>query len=158
MGTTVERVSETVTAPLAKKKRRKRNLRWESLIGQFEAGNYLVVPLTCSNDLREEGDLMNHCVGKSYHRWCHHGAVRLFSIRDLDGRRLATVSLYYDHFDKRWRLDRYKGYGNRDVCEEPVFRDAEPMGHEPSDLHFLVQYIVTFYQRVQEIHDAHQHV
>lgn len=149
-------VSTPPTRPttLAKRKSRKRNLHWESLIGPFEAGAYQVVPLTSSNELREEGELMNHCVGRRYHRWCHVGAVRVFSIRDLDGRRMATASIYYDFDEERWRIEQCKGIGNSEVCEAPVAVDESLADGQLSEIHFVVQELAVLYQRAQEIQDA----
>lgn len=61
-----------------KKPRRRRNLHWQSLIDQFPAGDYRVIPLLSSDALREEGECMGHCVGQRYPRWCKIGAVRVF--------------------------------------------------------------------------------
>lgn len=146
----------TLLAIPTKRKSRKRNLRWESLIGPFEAGDYQVVPLTSSNELREEGELMIHCVGRRYHRWCHNGAVRVFSIRDLDGRRIATASLYFDFDSRRWRIEQCKGIGNVEVCEMPVAADEVETRIELCDIHFVVQELVALYQRVQEVKDVRE--
>lgn len=137
-------------SPPSKRRRAKRNLRWNSLTGPFEAGDYLVVPLTSSDELREEGEIMNHCVGQRYHRWCHDGAVRVFSIRTLLGERVATASIYFDFFDRRWRLEQCKGYGNREVCRCSFSVHESESGDEPSELHFLVQHLVALYQQAQE--------
>ena len=139
----------TLSATPTNRKSRKRNLRWESLIGPFEAGDFQVVPLTSSNELREEGELMNHCVGRRYHRWCHVGAVRIFSIRDLDDRRVATASIYYDFDEKRWRIEQFKGYANGDVTYH--YADGGSQSTQPglTDLHFLVEYLLVTYQAAQ---------
>lgn len=133
----------------AKRKSRKRNLRWVSLIGPFEAGDYQVVPLTSSNELREEGELMNHCVGRRYHRWCHVGAVRVFSIRDLDGRRVATASFYYDFDEERWRIEQCKGYANGNVTDGYADWASQSTKSGLTDLHFLVEYLLVKYQAAQ---------
>lgn len=153
MGKQEERVSGSIPIRPAKIKRRKRNLRWESLIGPFEAGNYSIVPLACSNDLREEADFMNHCVNRRYPSWCHVGAVRIFSIRDLDGRRLATSSIYFDFDLMLWRFEQCKGYGNLEVCEIVMFSGEDrpsPAGMELSDIYFLAHDIVRIYQRAED--------
>lgn len=141
--------SPTLPTTPANRKSRKRNLRWESLIGPFEAGDYHVVPLTSSNELREEGELMNHCVGRRYHRWCHDGAVSVFSIRDLDGRRVATASLYFDFDLMRWRIEQCKGYANGNVTDANPERDSQPTQSGLTDLHFLVEYLLVKYQAAQ---------
>jgi hypothetical protein len=145
-----EKHTHSQSTPLTKPRRRKRNLRWKSLIEPFEAGEYQVIPLVCSDDLREEGELMNHCVGRKYDRWCHVDVVRVFSIRDLAGRRLATASLYFSFKELRWRFEQCKGYNNREVCQVPVVNGDEQLGVELSDMHFVVQYLLTHYQRAHE--------
>ncbi len=146
----------TLPATPSIRKSRKRNLRWESLIGPFEAGDYQVVPLTSSNELREEGELMSHCIGRRYHRWCHVGAVRVFSIRDLDGRRIATASLYFDFDLRRWRIEQCKGIGNVEVSEVPIADDGVEARMALCDIHFVVQELVVLYQRVQGAQDVRQ--
>jgi hypothetical protein len=135
--------STTETRQAKTPKRKKRNRHWESLIGPYEAGDYLVVPLICTDDLRTEGNVMNHCIGRLYPTSCKLGLIRAFSIRDLDGRRLATVSLEFDYLEDRWKLEQCKGYGNINVSFE---------GSEPTDLHFLVADLVRLYQQAQENH------
>jgi hypothetical protein len=138
----------TLLANPTKRKSRKRNLRWESLIEPFEAGDYQVVPLTSSNELREEGELMSHCIGRRYHRWCHVGAVRVFSIRDLDGRRVATASFYYDFDEDRWRVEQCKGYANGNVTDQNPDRGSQSIQSGLTDVHFLVEYLLVKYQAV----------
>lgn len=99
---------------------------------------------------------MNHCVGRRYHHWCHVGAVRVFSVRDLDGRRVATASIYYDFDEDRWRIEQCKGIGNSEVCEALVAADELSVCHQLSEIHFVVQELAVLYQRAQEIHDAKQ--
>ena len=154
MAKTNESTQFALPATAKKRKSRKRNLRWESLIGPFEAGDYQVVPLTSTNDLREEGELMNHCVGRRYHRWCHIDAVRVFSIRDLDGRRVATASLYFDFDSMRWRIEQCKGYDNTNVCEVFIASEGMTARNELCDIHFLAKYLAALYQRAQENQDG----
>jgi len=135
---------------LTQRGRRKRNLSWDSLISSFEAGDFLVIPLTCSDDLCKEGEEMNHCVGRRYHRWCHVGAVRVFSIRDLDDRRLATASIFFDFEVARWRLEQCKGFDNIEVCVDKTSSDNAFLQAEPSELYFVVQYLVVQYQKAQD--------
>lgn len=130
--------------------RRKRNLHWESLIAASEAGDYLVVPLCSSNALREEGEAMNHCVGQRYHRWCHVGAVRIFSIRDLLGRRIATLSIYFDFSAMRWRFEQCKGFGNQTVYWEPGITGDEVSPTDKLGVYFVVQHLIALYQSAQE--------
>jgi hypothetical protein len=86
-------------------KRPKRNRRWVSLLEPYQAGDYRVVPLTSGADLRDEAWLINHCVGCNYPTWCKEGFIRIFSIRDMDGRRMATASLVFDYKRNRWCVE-----------------------------------------------------
>jgi hypothetical protein len=122
-------------------KRRKRNRRWECLLNSYEAGDFQIVPLTTSDDLRVDGYEMNHCVGRYYPSWCKQGFIRIFSIRNLLGQRLATVSLIFNYKQDRWRLEQCQGFDNSKVCFK---------ANEPSDLHFLVEDIVRLYQQAHE--------
>jgi hypothetical protein len=122
-------------------KRSKRNRRWVSLVEPYEAGDYLVVPLTSAVDLRDEAWLMNHCVGRNYPAWCKEGFIRVFSIRDLDGHRMATASLVFDYDSNRWCVEQCKGYANIDVCWTSSM---------PSDLFFVVEDMARLYQKAHE--------
>jgi hypothetical protein len=139
-----------------KKPRRKRTLHWESLIGEFPAGDYRVVPLLSSDALREEGESMDHCVGQRYPRWCKTGAVRVFSIRDMLDRHVATASIYFDFETGHWRLEQCRGPKNREVCENGTKQrhglDTQEYSAEPTDLYFLAREIV---RRYQHAHDEH---
>lgn len=140
---------QTLPTAIPPKRRRPRNLCWQSLIGPFEAVDFQAIPLTSSEDLREEGELMNHCVGRRYPRWCQLGAVRVFSIRDLDGRRAATASLYFDFDENRWQIEQCKGYENLNVTEETRDSADNSSTSVPTDLAFLVEYLRVMYQAAQ---------
>ena len=122
-------------------KRPKRNRRWISLLNSYEAGDYLVVPLTSASDLRDEAWAMSHCVGRNYPTWCKEGFIRVFSIRDLDGKRKATASLVFDYDRNRWCVEQCKGYANREVCW---------LDNGPSDVHFVVEDMAQLYQKAFE--------
>jgi len=122
-------------------RRPKRNRRWVSLLESYEAGDFLVVPLTSASELRDEAWLMNHCVGRNYPTWCKQGFIRVFSIRDLDGRPLATASLVFDYSRNRWCVEQCKGLSNFEVC----WTDAEP-----SDLFFVIEDMARHYQKAHE--------
>lgn len=123
-------------------KRPGRNRRWISLLESYEAGDYLVVPLTSASDLRDEAWLMSHCVGRNYPTWCKNGFIRVFSIRDLDGRRMATASLVFDYKRNRWCVEQCKGFANREVCW---------IDGEASDLLFVVEDMARLYQKAFEL-------
>ncbi len=119
-------------------RRPKRNRRWMSLLDPYEAGEYLVVPLNSTFELRDEAWHMHNCIGRNYPTWCKEGFIRIFSIRDLDGRRLATASIYFDFESNRWRIEQCKGYANVEVCWQ---------NGEPSDLLFVVEDMIRLYQK-----------
>lgn len=103
--------------------RKKRNLHWESDLAACEIGDYQIIPLTTSRLLRAEGRVMRHCV-RNYDELCHQGRARVFSMRDLAGRRVATASLIWR--DDYWHLDQIKGPRNAEVLEsECTFFDGD---------------------------------
>lgn len=65
--------------------------------------------MTSASDLRDEAWAMSHCVGRNYPTWCKEGFIRVFSIRDIDGRRKATASLVFDYERNRWCVEQCKG-------------------------------------------------
>ena len=129
------------SSAVSRPKRLKRNRRWVSLLERYEAGDYLVVPLTSASDLRDEAWAMSHCVGRNYPTWCKEGFIRVFSIRDIDGRRKATASLVFDYERNRWCVEQCKGYANCEVC----WIDCEP-----SDVFFVVEDMARLYQKAFE--------
>lgn len=103
--------------------RKKSNFHWESALAECEIGDFQIVPLTTSRLLRAEGRAMRHCVG-NYDELCHQGRARVFSIRDLACRRVATASLIWR--DDYWHLDQIKGPRNAEVLEsERTFFDGD---------------------------------
>jgi len=153
----MERIDATnacaIAATKGRRKFRGRNLRWESLIGPFDAREFQVFPLTSSDELREEGELMSHCVGRRYPRWCHVGAVRVFSIRNFGDRRVATASLYFDFDAHCWRIEQCKGYGNEEIYEKYIGSRGASRGVDPDGIVLVLLELLARYQRAQEIHD-----
>lgn len=106
-----------------RKKRKKRVLVWDSALEVHELGDYQVIPLTSSWALRQEVRAMHHCVA-GYDEMCFKGRARVFSIRDLMGRRLATMSLIFR--DDYWHLEQLRGVENAEVCtSEYLYYDGE---------------------------------
>ena len=121
---------------------RKLRLSWSSVLAACEIGEYQVIPLTSSAELREEGSAMRHCVG-SHDVLCAAGIYLVFSIRNLDNKRLATMSLVFDQFG--WHLDQIKGLGNAEVVyTEETFYSGErtETSRECSDLNYIAQEIL----------------
>ena len=131
---------------LGTKRKKKRNLEWVSDLPECEIGEYLIVPLTTSRQLRAEGRVMKHCAGH-YDELCHRGLARVFSIQDLSGNRLATASLVW--LDDYWHLEQVKGRGNADVLEseETFFNGNSTVTQlEPTELYFVGQEILQRYR------------
>lgn len=131
---------------LGAKRNKKRNLEWESDLPQCEIGEYLIVPLTTSRQLRAEGRAMKHCVG-GYDELCHKGLTRVFSIQDLSSNRVATASLKWR--DDYWHLEQIKGRANAEVLEreETLFNgNSTVTEREPTELYFVGQEILQRYR------------
>lgn len=125
---------------------RKLRLSWTSALAAYEIGEYQVIPLTTSSDLRKEGAAMNHCAG-SHDVLCALGTYQVFSIRDLDNKRLATMSLVFDQYG--WHLDQIKGSENAEVIYiEETFYSGERTEtvREYSDLYYVAQEILRQYR------------
>lgn len=128
-------------------KRRKSRLTWSSAVESCELGDYVVVPLTTSSELRREGAAMHHCVG-TYDLLCATGSLRVFSIRDLDGRRLATMSLMLG--PAGWQLGEIKGLMNSEVVlleELPVDTEQTRIVWAHTDLYYVAHEVVRRYQQ-----------
>jgi hypothetical protein len=114
--------------------------RWQSPLQIQEMGDFCVVPLTSTKDLASEGWNMRHCVA-SYDVDCANGLYQVFSIRDLDGKRLATLGLRYD--PNGWKLDQCLGLLNAEVTTSVVeWIDGNGNHHsinQPTEIHFLAQ-------------------
>lgn len=88
--------------------------RWESSIGLVEIGQYRIVPLTTPKKVKSEGYLMQKCV-RQYVDVCQGGEYLLFSIRNLDGERVATLGV--KNRDDYWYFDDCLGKENTNVME-----------------------------------------
>lgn len=102
-----------------------RDVFWNPYVEEEKVLNDLIiVPLSNSVDLGEEGTVMQHCVGGYWSR-CQSGSSRIFSVRNLDAERLATLEL--SPSSTGWRFNQVHGPRNRRVspkiretCEEYV--------------------------------------
>jgi|GEM_PF-1458757 len=126
--------------------KKKRNLVWESDLTECEIGEYQILPLTSSRQLRAEGRTMKHCA-RHYDEMCHKGLARIFSICDSSGNQVATALLVW--IDDYWHLDQIKGYQNAEVLEsqETYFDgDSTVTWLEPTELYFIGQEILQRYR------------
>ncbi len=99
----------------AKKNLPAKLLVWESLVEAFadEEKKLGAVPLVSNHDLIIEGNSQHHCVGGgTYERGCLDGRYRIFSIRDMDGNRLATCQLSRTDAGSPWREVQTRGKRN----------------------------------------------
>lgn len=98
---------------------------WDCILPEFEYKGYVVVPLTTSMELFDEGKEMHHCVA-SYSKQCLLGKSRIFSIRISD-MKIATAEIKKESFsayeradDKStdWSLSQTRGKCNATVPPE----------------------------------------
>lgn len=87
---------------------------WNSHVGPVEIGQYYIVPLTSPRMVKSEGYLMQNCV-RQYIDLCWDGSYLLFSIRNSDGERVATMGAV--ERDNRWYFDDCLGKENVIVIE-----------------------------------------
>lgn len=131
-------------------KKKKRELVWDSALEACELGDYQVIPLTSSWALRQEGRAMLHCVG-GYDEMCANGRARVFSIRDLMGNRVATMSLIF--WDDYWQLEQIRGVANGEMCSsEEVYFDGERTVTQldMTDFHYIAHDVLRCYRQAWE--------
>ena len=104
-----------VEAQLAKSKLDQANRQWSSLCPDVVRGEFTAKSLNTSDELREEGQLMLHCVG-GYDMACFANKSRIYSIRK-NGERVATVEVKLTN--KGWALGQLYGTQNT-VVKDPL--------------------------------------
>ncbi|WP_234555206.1 hypothetical protein [Thermus caliditerrae] len=89
----------------------------------FAANGLVAVELTTPKDLDKEGRAMGHCMSERMYGDFLGGNRRFFSIRDLEGRRVATLvaSLKHGSEEARWDVSELVGPRNTEV--EPVVQE-----------------------------------
>lgn len=90
--------------------RERENLRWPVPVREFVFEGWRVTALADSYELWEEGQAMRHCA-RTYAAHCQRGVAILFSIRDAEGRRVATGGI--DRREGAWRAGSVRLFGNR---------------------------------------------
>lgn len=133
-----------------KGKKKKRELVWDSALQACEVGDYQVIPLTSSWALRQEGRAMQHCVG-GYDEMCAKGRVQVFSVRNLLGHRVATLSLIFR--DDYWHLEQIKGVANEDVSiAEELYYDGDRTVTQldMTDMHYVAHEVLRCYRGAWE--------
>ena len=127
---------------------KKPRYRWVSALSQLWLGDFLFLPLTSTKDLVFEGRAMRNCVAR-YDESCAKGIYRVFSIRDLDEKRLATLGLTFGAFG--WKLDQCLGKRNINLitgtalgfCDDVGFYEVE----ENNDLYYAAQEVARLYAK-----------
>lgn len=94
------------------------NYCWDIYLKPFRWLGLNVVPLYCARLLLAEAQEMKHCV-YGYLEMCREGYSRIFSLRDHDGDRLATIELR-QWGKARWRLAQVRGVRNARPQQESL--------------------------------------
>ena len=93
--------------------------------------------------LKSEGYLMNNCC-LNYTSQCENLGYSIFSVRDLVGKRIATLGIVNE--DGYWVFDQCYGYANSNVLEEKYqyFDDDEVLqvDWKQTDLYYVVYEVV----------------
>lgn len=89
--------------------------KWKCPLPTLKIDEYEIVPLTSSKQLKSEGYHMNNCC-KDYTHQCSTGEYCIFSIRNLNGDRVATLGAIND--DGYWQFDQCLGQSNSNVIDE----------------------------------------
>jgi hypothetical protein len=100
---------------IEREKAKIKNQSWESAISELVVKVYKIVPLTSAYELIEEGKDMHHCVG-SYAQNCMDGESRIFSIRDMKDKKIATLELRYHR--EKWAVGQCRSSCNKKVSKE----------------------------------------
>lgn len=88
---------------------------WEPLLGKgWIVQGVLAVELTSGEAIKEEGDVMRHCVATCIDA-CREGVYRVFSLREPDtGERIATLGVMRDECDGEWFTEDLRAEDNAD--------------------------------------------
>lgn len=91
--------------------------QWMPLTMDQAYRNLVAVSLNTSDELWEEGDVMSHCVG-GYSGACMANRSRIYSIRSLEGDRVATLEIVQEK--GRWKTRQLYGPQNRAITDKAV--------------------------------------
>lgn len=96
--------------------------RWEVVHdGITETNDYSITPIRTSDELRKEGEQLNHCVG-SYERYCITGTSFIFSIKNSSGNNSSTVEFRRDYSNpNKFYIAQHRAKENR----EPNINDKK---------------------------------
>ncbi|WP_407702911.1 MBL fold metallo-hydrolase [Thiorhodovibrio frisius] len=92
-----------------KRTAKKKQQHWSPVLEAQKIGQFQIVPLTSSKQLGSEGWHMMNCVA-DYSNACKNDEYRVFSIRNISGKRLATLGL--TRKNNQWFVDQCFGPRN----------------------------------------------
>jgi hypothetical protein len=87
-------------------------LTWDSLLPETTIGPWRMVPLTDAWQLRREALTQRHCADGLLEE-CLNGTNRLFSVRNAQGKSLATIGI--ERAGAEWKVFGFRGFANREV-------------------------------------------
>lgn len=99
-----------------------KDLAWDSLLPQTEIGPWRIVPLTDAWQLRREALAQRHCADGLLEE-CLNGTNRLFSVRNAQGKCLATIGI--ERAEDEWKVFGFRGFANRQVPDALLGLDRE---------------------------------
>lgn len=112
---------EEAARAAAQRKASNRCVSWMPLVQSIQLAGLEAVSLNNSDELWEEGDAMQHCVG-GYDHNCYHNTSRIYSLR-RDGLRVATLEIRRN--GERWTIGQLYGPGNTKVADVAVQKLAQ---------------------------------
>lgn len=91
--------------------------QWTPIVSEVQYKDVTAVSLKTSDELWEEGDMLEHCVG-TYAKKCFENEARIFSMRAADGQHLATLEIARNR--NRWEIAQLRGYRNKAIRNPSV--------------------------------------
>lgn len=114
---------------LLQKKKYKEKNSWESPLPRTRVGNYNFVPLVTARMLKSEGYMMKNCA-HDYTEVCAIGHYIMFSVRDLNENRIATLGYKFE--SEAWVYDQCSGVDDEyeDIFFEKVVYCTDDNGDD----------------------------
>lgn len=83
----------------------------KGIIPEWSDGNYKIINLHTSLDLIQEGDNLNHCVGRNHQEGVRAGTEEIYSLRDSSNKAICTMQYQPD---------------SNDIYQSKMFSNATP--------------------------------
>lgn len=100
-----------------------KQIYWHFLIQGYQKEKYRFVALDSALDLKQEGEIMNHCVGGRNHiAKCHRGKKRIFRVLKRGKNQWvpwSTLAIRNLNCDDKWKVGQLKGDGPRTKNADP---------------------------------------